>query len=274
MKKRHLAMFAICSAVLIQCSNPNSSAPGDDIETPNPDAKNCSLSGLTTSVGYWETAFASGATDYTLLEIPQSIAAGMTCTASAGATGQTLKVSVNGGAFTALSSGAASAAINPPLGDNTITINVTSPDGMEKRDYTVAVRVFKVDSTVINSGVIQFPTVVSGSPGGQLAIYSRVYQPGIVLINGVPNGLHAQFGIGPDGTDPRESDSWSYYATNYNTIFGNDYEYLYNLTIPGVSGEIFRYAFRFSLDGHTWKYFDNNAGTPFDVSEMGKLTVN
>ncbi len=301
MKKRHLVLFAICSAVLIQCSNPSASGgagdtdgtetpgtetpgtetpgttpetpdagtPGTETpvtETPNPDAKNCSLTDLVTSAGYWETAFASETTSYSLLEIPQTSATGMTCTATAGATGQTLKIKVNSGDLTAMTSGTA-AALNPALelGDNTVTISVVSPDGTETRDYTVTARVFKVDASVVGFGNIQNPGSASGSVGGSRTFYGQVYVSGITESAGAPAGIHAQFAVGPDGTDPRTGDRWRYYNASWHVQADNNDEFEYTLTLPGATGT-YKYAFRYSQDGKTWAYGDFGG-------QLGTLTV-
>lgn len=92
--------------------------------------------------------------------------------------------------------------------------------------------------------------------------------------------VRAQVGVGPDGSDPATSASWTWSdaAANPSYMTGSpahemDYdEYQGTFMAPGAGG-LHDYAYRFSGDrGLTWTVCDTN-GLPYSPADAGQLTV-
>ncbi len=113
--------------------------------------------------------------------------------------------------------------------------------------------------------VFQHPVAAQNMVAGVAStdLYGRVYVSGVTDGAGQGAGVTAQFGYGPDGTDPAAAGwSWStgaYYISVDGLVPGglaND-EYTGTLTIP-TAGE-YRLAVRFSRDGGaSWTYCDQD----------------
>lgn len=93
------------------------------------------LSNLTMSNGLLSPSFSSGLTFYTAGVETTS----MTVSPTAARAGATIKVRVNGGAFTTVSSGAVSPALNLNGGANVIEVQVTAEDGTTVKSYKLIV---------------------------------------------------------------------------------------------------------------------------------------
>jgi hypothetical protein len=126
---------------------------------------------------------------------------------------------------------------------------------------------------------LQFPAtlnLLAQQPSGR--IYGTVYEGGLTSLPGEPDGIIANIGLGPAGTDPRTSNAWTWNAANYNAQIGSNDEFFGSLTAPAVNGT-YHYAYRFSLDGGTtWAVGDldgngTNDGLSFSLAQLGVLTV-
>ncbi|MES2276520.1 MAG: MBG domain-containing protein [Bacteroidota bacterium] len=98
---------------------------------------NADLSTLTTSSGSLTPAF-----DAAILAYTAAVSNGNTpikVTPTAVGPGAIIKVRVNGGAYAAVNSGAASADLALNVGDNTIDVQVTAEDGIAIKTYTITV---------------------------------------------------------------------------------------------------------------------------------------
>ncbi|MEO7325087.1 MAG: lamin tail domain-containing protein [Dokdonella sp.] len=127
--------------------------------------------------------------------------------------------------------------------------------------------------------VVQFPAslnVVAGTPSVQ--IYGRLYEAGLTEAAGTPPGWTAEFGYGPQFSDPRLLSAWRFVDATYNMQVGNDDEFQAGITAPWIPG-LYSYAYRFSGDaGASWTYCDTDgAGTgasfDFSASAQGTMTV-
>ena len=90
---------------------------------------------LTTSAGVVSPAFASGTTSYTRA-VPYSTVFTVTPTIVSGS-GATLQIRLNGGSYSATSSGSASSTLALNVGSNTVDVLVTAQDGTTTKTYTI-----------------------------------------------------------------------------------------------------------------------------------------
>jgi|GEM_PF-2394857 len=100
-------------------------------------SSNADLSALSFSAGSISPAFAAGTTAYSF-----SVANGTTSTtvtATRADAGATLQVQINGGGFTALTSGTPSSALSLNVGANTVDVKVTAQDGSTIKTYTTTI---------------------------------------------------------------------------------------------------------------------------------------
>ncbi|MBS0657332.1 MAG: cadherin-like beta sandwich domain-containing protein [Verrucomicrobia bacterium] len=91
--------------------------------------------GLTISAGTLSPAFATGTLAYT--DVVANAVAGVTVTPTAADANATLEVRVNGGAYAAVASGAASANLPLNLGSNAIEVRLTGEFGAPQLTYTI-----------------------------------------------------------------------------------------------------------------------------------------
>ena len=98
---------------------------------------NADLSALSTTAGAISPAFASGTISYTASVINGTTS--VTVTATRSEPNATLQVQVNGGGYSALTSGSASSAQSLNVGANTIDVRVTAQDGSTIKTYTITV---------------------------------------------------------------------------------------------------------------------------------------
>ena len=100
-------------------------------------SNNADLSALTFSSGTLEPAFASGTIAYAARV--NNATTNITVTATRAEANATIKVSVNGGGYTTVTSGNPSAAFNLNVGSNTVEVKVTAQDGTTIKTYTTTV---------------------------------------------------------------------------------------------------------------------------------------
>lgn len=100
-------------------------------------SSNADLSALTTTAGTLSPAFDAGTTAYTASVLFN--VSSVTVTATKADPGATLQVRVNGGAYSSLTSGSASAALSLNVGTNPIDVLVTAEDGTTTKTYTITV---------------------------------------------------------------------------------------------------------------------------------------
>jgi hypothetical protein len=122
---------------------------------------------------------------------------------------------------------------------------------------------------------LQFPTSFTVPPS--TTVYGRIFEAGTTEFAGATSNIIAQFGYGPNGSNPTTSTAWNWYAATYNTGVGNDDEY--QSTVTGATPGTYAYTYRFSFDGLQWTYCDSdgagaNAGLDFSSALLGTMTAN
>jgi|GEM_PF-4920429 len=146
-----------------------------------------------------------------------------------------------------------------------------APDG-EVEDHNVI-----LDDGYVDWCNLQWPPATTTSVGvATELIYGQVWVPGVTDQPGQGQGIIAQLGYGPDGTDPATNSAWVWKTADYNPEFSgnpNNDEYMATLTIttPGR----YDYAYRFSRNGIQWTYGDygNGSADGYDVTNAGDLVV-
>lgn len=98
---------------------------------------NADLSSLTLSSGSLSPAFASGTTTYTASVA--NVISSITVTPIRAQANATIEARINGGSYTSVSSGSASAALPLNVDGNTVEVRVTAQDGVTQKTYTVTV---------------------------------------------------------------------------------------------------------------------------------------
>ncbi|MFO7166555.1 MAG: alpha-amylase family glycosyl hydrolase [Chloroflexota bacterium] len=126
----------------------------------------------------------------------------------------------------------------------------------------------------IGYAVLQHPKTISyeRNVNPTETIYGQVYAAGLTDAGGDPEGILAQVGYGPQGSDPAGWTTWK--AMSFNVRVGNNYEYMGNLR-PETAGT-YDLLVRFSTDGGlTWSYGDQDGAFPGEPGTdlPGVLTV-
>ncbi|NMO13774.1 IPT/TIG domain-containing protein [Pyxidicoccus fallax] len=110
-------------------------------------------------------------------------------------------------------------------------------------------------------------------------VAGQVFADGITSGAGAGSGVVAQLGYGPDGTDPRTSEQWTWTHATYVTEHGNNDEWQADLPNPKTLGT-YKLAFRFSISENAWRVCDadgvNDSTTgelTFSMAKLGTLTV-
>jgi hypothetical protein len=109
-------------------------------------------------------------------------------------------------------------------------------------------------------------------------IYGRVYEQGVTESAGPGQGLLAELGYGPFGTNPLSDNNWNWLPADYSFELEGYEHYNVAFPLPGANG-IYSYTFRFSFDGGgTYTAGDTDGagagpGLEFDPSKLGKLTI-
>ncbi|MCA9548199.1 MAG: lamin tail domain-containing protein, partial [Myxococcales bacterium] len=135
---------------------------------------------------------------------------------------------------------------------------------------------------------LQWPLDVETVSGAELTAYGRVFEAGVTDrtdATDVDARLLAQFGFGPDGTEPAGNGDWAWVDAAANAGWnaadagepGNDE---YQVTVAAPAMGVYDHAFRFSADGGlTWTYCDravegsDGAADGYQVANAGSLTV-
>ncbi len=112
-------------------------------------------------------------------------------------------------------------------------------------------------------------------------VYGWVYRAGVTTGAGAGAGVVLQVGVGPDGSNPETSASWTWASMTYNVDkdglvpgdLAND-EHQGRFDAPGSAGA-YDYCVRASADdGASWTYCDGGGGTcPGDGSDDGYSAV-
>ncbi len=105
-------------------------------------------------------------------------------------------------------------------------------------------------------------------------VYGQVWIDGVTKMPGATEGLVAQLGYGPDGSDPAGNNNWQWVAAAFNIDTGNNDEFVAGL-LPEALGT-FDYAYRYSTTGgRDWVYADLDAiANGYSAAGAGSLTVN
>jgi len=104
-------------------------------------------------------------------------------------------------------------------------------------------------------------------------IYGQVWIDGHTDLPGPTEGLAAQVGYGPDGSNPDGSPDWVWVDAVFNVDAGNNDEFKGQL-LPEATGA-YDYAYRYSTTaGMLWLYADRDGtGNGYDPAQAGNLTV-
>ncbi len=104
-------------------------------------------------------------------------------------------------------------------------------------------------------------------------VYGQVYIDGVTNQPGPAQGLRAQLGFGPDGSNPSDNPDWVWVEAAFNVDAGNNDEFVSSM-LPETVGE-YDYAYRYSTsDGRDWVYADLDGITNgYDPAQAGALTV-
>jgi hypothetical protein len=131
----------------------------------------------------------------------------------------------------------------------------------------------------IDYAALQFPPSLNVQASQSTGlIYGQLFDAGLTSLPGEPDGVVANLGYGPAGTDPRTSPEWTWMAAGFNVQVGNNDEFKASFTAPSVNG-VYHYTYRFSLTGGTtWTVGDldgngTNSGLALGLDQLGTLTV-
>jgi glycosidase len=105
-------------------------------------------------------------------------------------------------------------------------------------------------------------------------IYGQVWIDGHTDLTGPTDGLAAEVGFGPDGSDPAGNSDWTWVEATFNTDVGNNDEFQGQL-LPEAVGT-YDYAYRYTTTGgRAWVYADlDGMDNGYDPAQAGDLTVN
>jgi hypothetical protein len=115
----------------------NTNQPNNILLATIPFSTNADLSSLTLSSGTLSPSFASGTTAYTA-SVANTVAS-ITVTPTRAQANATIEARINGGTYTAVTSGSASGTLALNVGSNTVEVRVTAQDGTTQKIYAVTV---------------------------------------------------------------------------------------------------------------------------------------
>lgn len=126
----------------------------------------------------------------------------------------------------------------------------------------------------IGWGNLQAPlnlTAAAGAASGPIS--GRVWVEGVTGQPGATEGLLAQVGYGPDGSDPlAEPGAWQWFATTFSLDAGGSDEYVGSITVAAPGR--YDYGVRYSLDEAPWVYGDADSSTNgYSPAQAGDLVV-
>jgi len=132
---------------------------------------------------------------------------------------------------------------------------------------------------------IQFPETIDAQAGTSFAVYVRVYEEGVTPAAG-ENGLEAELGYGPPGTDPALAESdWRFYPAQYNAVCSptcdNNDEYRAEFALPAAGTWAYAFRVRVASGDGIWTFCDadgtinNNTtfGNYFELDHMGVMVT-
>jgi glycosidase len=105
--------------------------------------------------------------------------------------------------------------------------------------------------------------------------YGQVWIDGATSQSGATDGLLAQLGFGPSGSNPADNSAWTWVDASFNADAGNNDEFMAGMLPESVGS--FDYVYRYSTtNGRDWLYADLNGPVPSGATPAnpGKLTVN
>ena len=104
-------------------------------------------------------------------------------------------------------------------------------------------------------------------------VYGQIWIDGATSQPGATEGLLAQLGFGPDGSNPDGNPVWAWVDASFNVDAGNNDEFVASL-LPESTGT-FDYAYRYSTtNGRDWVYADlDGIGNGYSPAQAGSLTV-
>ncbi len=112
---------------------------------------------------------------------------------------------------------------------------------------------------------------LKGKPAGEA--YAEAWEPGITPGDGAGSGLKAQLGFGPEVADlPADPGKWTWADAVYHGESGNNdvWKGALQTDVPGI----YRFAFRFSMDGTNWVYADSDGSiNGFAMDKSGTWEV-
>jgi hypothetical protein len=113
-------------------------------------------------------------------------------------------------------------------------------------------------------------SVVNRTPNA----YGQVWIDGVTDQPGPTQGLRAQLGFGPAGSNPDGNLDWNWVEGSFNVDAGNNDEFFANL-LPEAVGS-YDYAYRYTTtNGREWVYADlDGIGNGYSPGQAGHLTVN
>jgi len=106
-------------------------------------------------------------------------------------------------------------------------------------------------------------------------VYGQVWIDGATNLPGQTEGLRAQLGFGPIGSNPASNPAWTWVDASFNVDAGNNDEFVASL-LPEAVGS-FDYVYRYTTTaGRDWLYADLDGPVPTGAlpPKPGKLTVN
>ena len=105
--------------------------------------------------------------------------------------------------------------------------------------------------------------------------YGQVWIDGVTNQPGATDGLQAQLGFGPEGSNPAGNPDWMWVDASFNVDVGNNDEFMASM-LPQAVG-VYNYLYRYTTtNGRDWLYADLNGPIPNGAipPNPGKLTVN
>jgi hypothetical protein len=128
------------------------------------------------------------------------------------------------------------------------------------------------------------PTYACLNPGGKFSSSGQIYVFGRTDQNTPGEGIEAEFGFGPEGSDPRVvSDGWVFRVATrdvgFDLALNNDqYQYTFVSDAGNTTERGYGYLFRFRIDGGDWMYCDGDGtggveGFDFTPSAMGYVEI-
>ena len=177
-----------------------------------------------------------------------------------GVSGGSSQAACQGGSLTLSGTGASSYSWNNGVTNgqsfsapaNTTTYTVT---GTDANGCTNTAQVTVNITSLLDWANLQFPSSETYScNGGQIAIYGRVYEPGITDGPGQGGGITVEYGYSTTNSDPSTWTNW--YSATYNTDAGNNDEYngIISQALYALSPATYYYTFRFKSAGCDWHY--------------------